>query len=225
MFSRKLKINFLLAPSFIFSCLSLFAILQMPSEVWANQAPENKDTPLQESFSGSQTEEWLVVQNKLGQLKAKVDVQTEIVESMLKERREKSTDRISQDEVEKLKAEHVKLRQINAEYNALLTDFQFRFPEKGLETKRKYIRVENQSLEQMEDNLSIDGRIKKLNKKIQSQYPSQEVTPSVDIAMDPSKIKKHKTPVGSKSPDAQSSQGSQKKDNTPDVTEKIILVK
>lgn len=161
------------------------------------------------------------VQNKLGQLKTKVDAQKALVESMLKERREKSPERISPEEVTKLKAEHVKLRQMNAEYNALLTDFQFRFPEKGLETKRKYIRVENQSLEEMEGPLTTDGRVKKLHKKIQSQYPAKEV----DSAMDTSKIKKYKTPVGSKSPDAQSTEGTNKKDASPDVTEKIILVK
>ena len=204
-----------------YSLIFLAALTQISFQLEANETPQKKDVQGEESYSGNQTEEWMTVQNNLGQLKAKVDAQKALVESMLKERREKSPDRISPEEVTKLKTEHVKLREMNKEYNALLTDFQFHFPEKGLETKRKYIRIENQSLEQIEDNLTTEGRIKKLNKKIQSQYPSKEV----DSAMDTSKIKKYKTPVGSKSPDSKSSDEANKKDASPDVTEKIILVK
>lgn len=172
--------------------------------------------PLPEKeFSGSQTQKWSEVQNELGQLKAKVDAQTLLVKELLKSKKGHES-KMSADDIGKLKKEHSKLQSLTVDYNEKLSDFQFRFPEKGLESGRKYIRLENQTLEQMEKSPTLEGRLKKLQKKIKKQYQAED-----SAAVDPKKLptyKPIKVPVGSKGLDSV-------KPADTDVTDQINLVK
>ena len=169
----------------------------------------------EKEFSGQQDEKWIAVQKSLLELKVKVDAQKNIVADLLKSKKSNEA-KFSQEEIALLKKEHDRLQSLTKDYNALLADFQFRFPEKGLESGRKYIRLENQSIEEMENAPTIQGRLKKLNKKIKKQY--QEESAAEQSGSAHTTPKNHKIPVGSKATDAEKSGNS-------DVTEQIILVK
>jgi hypothetical protein len=169
----------------------------------------------EKEFSGSQTQKWSEVQGELGKLKTKVDAQNVVVNELLKSKKNHEA-KMSVDDIEKLKKEHAKLKSLTTDYNEMLSDFQFRFPEKGLESGRKYIRLENQTLEQMEKSPTLEGRLKKLQKKIKKQYQAEDS--AVD---DPKKLptyKSKKIPVGSKGLDSV-------KPLDSDVTDQINLVK
>ncbi len=199
----KAKSFFLFFAVFI---LPNFALLAQHGE-----APSAADAGLHEKeFSGQQTEKWVEVQKSLLDLKIKVDGQKTLVADLLKSKKD-NEGKISQDEIEILKKEHEKLQSLTKDYNQLLADFQFRFPEKGLETGRKYIRLENQSLEEMENTPTFQGRLKKLNKKIKKQFQAEEKNISSSGQMD----SHEKKPVSKEL----------KKNIEPDVTEQIILVK
>lgn len=171
--------------------------------------------PQEKGFSGQQNEKWIEVQKSLLDLKIKVDAQKIIVADLLKSKKSHEA-KISQEEIALLKKEHERLQSLTNSYNEMLADFQFRFPEKGLESGRKYIRLENQTIEEMENAPTIQGRLKKLNKKIKKQY-QEEAAPEQNSSHK-SPHKNQKTPVGSKVTDTE-------KSNSPDVTEQIILVK
>lgn len=83
-----------------------------------------------------------------------------IVADLLKAKKNNES-KISQDEIAQLKKEHERLQNLTKSYNQILADFQFRFPEKGLESGRKYMRLENQSIEEMENAPTIQGRLRK----------------------------------------------------------------
>jgi hypothetical protein len=171
--------------------------------------------PQEKEFSGQQSEKWIAVQKSLVDLKTKVDAQKKIVAELLKSKKSDEA-KISQEEIALLKNEHERLQSLTNSYNEMLANFQFRFPEKGLELGRKYIRIESQTIEEMENAPTIQGRLKKLNKKIKKQYQDESVAEQTGSHKSPHK--NQKTPVGSKVTDTE-------KSNNSDVTEQIILVK
>jgi hypothetical protein len=168
----------------------------------------------EKEFSGQQNEKWITVQKSLLELKIKVDAQKNTVADLLKSKKNNEA-KISQEEIALLKKEYARLQSLTNDYNEMLVDFQFRFPEKGLESGRKYIRLENQSIEEMESTPTIQGRLKKLNKKIKKQY-QEELTEPDQTKSKGSAQQGQKIPVGSKTTDTE---------KTTDVTEQIILVK
>ena len=175
------------------------------------EAPSASEAgPREKDFSGQQNEKWVDVQKSLLELKIKVEAQKVLVADLLKTKKD-NEGKISQNEIELLKKEHEKLQSLTQNYNQLLADFQFRFPEKGLEAGRKYIRLENQSLEEMENSPTLQGRLKKLTKKIKKQYQAEE-----NLLNSTGKADSHE-----KNQLIQDS----KKIIESDVTEKIILVK
>ncbi len=178
-------------------------------------APTEGLPPVEKAFSGQQNEKWAEVQNSLLQLKTKVDAQAIVVTELLKSKKS-SDSKISPAEIDTLKKEHEKLKSLTADYNQMLAVFQFRFPEKGLESGRKYIRLENQTLEQMENAPTFEGRLKKLNRKIKKQYLIEGSED--EHALKKPTFKPTKLPVGSKGLDSQ-------KSSEPQVTDQINLVK
>ena len=197
---------------FKFSLLIFFiAICNLANE---GAEPEAGTTMPDKEFSGSQTQKWSEVQAELSQLKSKIDAQTKTVEELLLAQKH-NEGKVSSVDILKLKKEHEKLKSLTADYNEMLADFQFRFPEKGLESGRKYIRIENQSIEQMENNTTFEGRLKKLHRKIKHQY---QVDDPEDNAKKKPTYKPQKLPVGSKGLDSI-------KSGEPQVTDQINLVK
>ena len=128
-------------------CLVLLisqTILAQESETASASQGGASAAPNEKEFSGSQNEKWSEVQLQLGALKSKVDAQNAVLSELLKSKKDRYG-KVSQNEIDELKKEHEKLNKITTDYNQLLSEFQFRFPEKGLETGRKYIRIENQT--------------------------------------------------------------------------------
>ena len=197
---------------FKFSLLIFFiAICTLANE---GAEPEAGTTMPDKEFSGSQTQKWSEVQAELSQLKSKIDAQTKTVEELLLAQKH-NEGKVSSVDILKLKKEHEKLKSLTADYNEMLADFQFRFPEKGLESGRKYIRLENQTLEQIENAPTFEARLKKLNRKIKHQFQVEE---SDEKTKKKPTYKTEKIPVGSKGLDS-------KKSNEPAVTDQINLVK
>lgn len=168
------------------------------SSVVANEpVPAAKET---EDISGHQTQEWALLQKELGEKKGKIDQQQKIVEELLLKSKSE-TNPMTPEQAKELKESHKKLMEMTADYNELSTRFEMRFPEKGQANGRKYFRIDNLTLEQMENRMTLEGREKRLLKKIRTQYNKPENEDVTTKAFDP------------------------KKDKKPEVTDEIILVK
>ncbi len=179
---------------------------------------EDGETIIQsDKYSGKQTQDWADVQKRLAEKKAKLDTQTKLVEYMIidishmpqSEKMKKNPD---------LQIEHQKLQKLVAEYNQLSTDYETKFPERGVKESRIYKRVDNKSIEGIENELTLEGRLTNLHNKVIRQYPrsAQSADSTVQITdpkFDDKKKKKSNSPVQIK-PALEK-----------DVTEQIILQK
>lgn len=186
--------------------------------ILAQNASPNEDTSSAKSessqseveFSGQQDESWMQLQTELGTLKTKLDAEQALVnELLINKKNQKSA--IRKDQIDQLNQHHKKLIEQTKEYNQKLSDFEQRYPEKGQALGRQYNRRYTPSLGEMENTLTLEGRIQKINKKIKTQYSIPETSDSVQKKMP-------KT-------DAEKTQSLKKTKPAYDVTDKIIMVK
>lgn len=174
---------------------------------------------VEKNFSGKQTEEWLKVQAELTTLKGKVETQKTLVENLLLQRAHSggheaggahegghaaaapaheggheaaapAAGHEGGDDAETLKKEHATLIILIDQFNKLNTNFQNRYPEKGANPGRIYKRINPDDLDAMENQLTAEGRLKRLDKKIKKQY-QQEVKPGQALNEDgtPKKVR------------------------------------
>lgn len=180
--------------SIAFICVFIFSV-----PVFAKD-PEPEAPKEAEDVSGHQTQEWSLLQKELGEKKGKIEVQKKIVEELLVQSKSESV-QMAPEQIKELKETHKKLSTMTDDYNQLLGKYEMRFPEKGLTQGRKYFRIDNLTLEQFENRMTLEAREKKLINKIRTQYNKPEEDKIKNQAFDP------------------------KKDKKPEVTEQIILVK
>jgi hypothetical protein len=179
--------------------LIVVALVLLSIRAFSNSsAPAEVKEP--EDVSGHQTQEWSLLQKELGEKKGKIEVQKKIVEELLAKSRSDSVP-MSSEQIKELKETHKKLSEMTDAYNQQLTKYELRFPEKGLTQGRKYFRIDNLTLEQLENRMTLEAREKKLINKIRTQYNK------------PEEDKLKNQPTGNKI------------EKKPEVTEQIILVK
>ncbi len=123
-------------------------------------------------FSGKQSQDWTEIQTKLAALKGKVDSQQAIVEELILQKEHLKGDELSK-KIELIKLEHQKLQQQIVNYNELNKTYQTKFPEKGLKEPRIYKRIDPQSIEHIENDMTLDGRLVRLYQKVLKQYPDK----------------------------------------------------
>jgi transketolase len=179
--------------------------------------------PTEINYSGQQDTHWMVLQNDLAALKTKIDADKKTLDELILAQRVNSKN-LPTDHAQQLKHKHQDFRKLNQEYNFKLKEFETKYPEKGIELGRIYKRKKVQTIEQMESNLmdqsaaqssgqlTLDGRIQKINKKIKSQFQVVEPIKSADK-------KQH---INTKT--EESLEKSDQK-TTPEVTDKLNIVK
>ncbi len=137
----------------------------------ARAQDENREAfPADQQYSGKQSLEWEKIQNKLMSLKTKVDTQHGIIENLLAEKAHLTGEAQSAKAAE-LRAEYARLEKLTADYNTLNDEFKTRFPEKGIKESRTYRRIKLKTLDTLESELTLQGRVEKLHTKVLSQYP------------------------------------------------------
>lgn len=131
-------------------------------------------------YSGKQSQQWSEIQTKLAALKAKLDVQEALVKKLNIEKNHLTGDDLIS-KMEELKNQHAKWLALNEEYRKISSDFETKFPEKGVSEKRIYKRLEQNHVKPNTLNskdLSLSVQLDQLQNKVVSQYPHvvQEVT-------------------------------------------------
>ena len=129
---------------------------------------EEKPSPVT-SFSGKQSEEWMQVQSQLTTIKSKVENQEKLVENLI-QKKELVHGKEQIEVIEELKKAHIELIRVVEQYNLINTNFQTKFPEKGGVLGRIYKRIDSSSLETIENKMTLEGRLQKLNQTLQKQY-------------------------------------------------------
>jgi phage host-nuclease inhibitor protein Gam len=167
----------------------------------------------EKEYSGKQSQDWEKIQTQLAALKGKMESQEGAIKTLIAEKMH-APEAEQARKLEELKKEHIKLEKMTAEYNQMNQEYLTKFPERGLKEKRVYTRTNVKSLEALEEDMSVQGRVKLLHKKVLSQYPRSSKGFLERDKADEAKEKKLK------SAEAES------QDKTKnDITEKIIFQK
>lgn len=195
--------------------ISLFSLSATANEEKAEAAPAAGAPSESAEFSGQQDDHWVKLQADVVSAKTKLDAQQAIVTELLVSKKN-NKGRIGKDQVDQLNSNHQKLQELVKDYNQKLHDFEIKYPEKGQALGRQYSRKKEQSLDQMENSLTLDGRIRKINKKIKAQFGVEENSELPEKKMPQTSADKKLKAV------EKISQPVKPKD---DITEKIILVK
>jgi hypothetical protein len=150
---------------FIFS----FVFLMMNSD--SANGSDKKEISTPEVYSGKQNQNWEVVQNELIALKAKLDAQHTLVNTLIAEKANVTGEALAA-KIEDVKKQHLKYEQLVVEYNKKNEEFLTRYPERGLKVKRLYKRAKLKSIQSFEEELTFGDRLNKLHKKVLTQYPN-----------------------------------------------------
>lgn len=159
-------------------------------------------------YSGKQNSDWEKTQADLGTIRGKLESQEALVANLIAGKNQLNGEALAL-KMEELKKEYRKLETLTEEYNRLNLQYLTKFPERGVKEKRIYKRIKTKSLQAFEEDLTVQGRVNRLQNKILNQYPNANATD-----------KKKKT-----KPEEKGEIENSKKSDVNEVTEQIIFKK
>lgn len=149
-----------------FGSMSLANTEEKPAEEGHGEAKQEKKADLPP---------WTEIQNKISQLEAKMEQKRSNINRLIEEKQHVKPDSLRVKEIINLMiSEHKELQSLAKEHEKTITILKFRYPERGAKEDRKYEPTEVKSLEQMEQELGIDGRLTRNMKKLRKQYGEDE---------------------------------------------------
>lgn len=125
-----------------------------------NDAPVTTDKP------------WVEIENKMALLKSRREV---LMAGMNKVREERDAQRPGTPEYKQKQDEYVKThkdwKQVGEDFNRLLNQLKYRFPERVLKSSRIQTEaMQNKSVEELESELGIDGKLNRMMRKMSTIY-------------------------------------------------------
>lgn len=190
----------------------LFALMLASSSTISFAQEHGESAPVEgateKDFSGKQSLDWMEFQQKLAEQKGKLDSQKIVVEELIAAKSHVPADQRIE-AAEELQIEHRKLLKMIDDYNQRSAEYETKFPEKGVKVARIYKRVDPKSIESIENDMTLEGRLSRLHGKVIRQYP-RSANQSKDAK---SKNKGHGQPAPPTKPVEK------------DVTDQIILQK
>lgn len=154
--------------------LSLAAMAQEGHDGSAGKANEASTAP---ASGTGKTDDWIEISNRVMNLRTKVSMKRENLRNLIEEKRtSKDPHRIA--EIIKLMVEeHKAIQKDAAEYNQQSSILNFRFPEKAIAAgRRKYERMEIGNLNQIENQVTLEARIKNIVEKTKRQYGKESTS-------------------------------------------------
>ena len=155
----------------ILLCLLPFEISQ--AQEGGGEAPAaegSKPAPAKKEEVSAQ-QEVLELQAKLQSLKTKIAAKKDILKKLVEEKQTSKDEKASFEVFNQMKTEYKDLQASIKDYDENLSLLNYRYPEKGLNKERKYERIEIKSLDEMESEFSLQGKIKKTMARVRQQFP------------------------------------------------------
>jgi len=166
---------------------SVFANDSAPAKEETATAPEGQSSG-EEKGKKNDLPPWTEIQNKISQIEAKMQQKRENLDKLISEKQkvQPNSPRVKEI-IDLMISEHKELQSLAKEHEKTITILKFRFPERGAKADRKYEPTEIKTLEEMEQELGVDGRLTRNMKKLRSQYgvksdkKQKTVVPSSDV--------------------------------------------
>lgn len=137
------------------------------------------------------TPEWVEVMAKLQGLKAKVNAKQDGVNKLIADKNYENDPVKMKEIIKNLVSEHKELLKLTEEYEQQRSYFLYRFPEKSMSQERHYERIEIKPLEEIETQLTLEGKVSRTLNKVRKQYGSDQE--SIKRQEDLKKKKKQET--------------------------------
>ncbi|NUM59691.1 MAG: hypothetical protein HUU56_13710 [Bdellovibrionaceae bacterium] len=137
----------------------------------ANEAAKPAETTQDVDKAQQQrNKEWMDLTSQISGLKTKIKSKEESIKEIIKHKHHAKSKAEAEHAVNNLKEEHKELMKLEEEYNQNIQLMKYRYPDVGLTEKRKYERVKVKSLEDYEEQMTLEGKIKQSVQKIQEHY-------------------------------------------------------
>lgn len=149
--------------------VSIFLLLAVSAQA---QEEPNADL-LNQNYSGKQSADWEKIQLELSTAKGKLEAQTSLVKNLI-EAKNSLKGKVLDLKLVELKTEYQKLQKYTEEYNRINQEYLTKFPERGTKAHRTYRRMRTKSLQAIESELTVQGRVNRLHSKILMQYPKSK---------------------------------------------------
>lgn len=150
------------------SCLLIGTFLLLIVPALAQEEPSA--ALLNEDYSGKQSADWEKIQLELSTVKGKLESQTSVVKNLIEAKN--SLKGVALDlKLDELKTEYHKLKKYTEDYNRMNQEYLTKFPERGTKVHRTYKRLKTKSLQAIENEMTVQGRVNRLHSKILTQYP------------------------------------------------------
>ncbi len=160
-------------------------------------------------------DEYAEVQAKVAALEAKIRASEEIIKKLVEEKHSEKDQKKISEIIKSLVAEHKTMQKNNEEYEQAKSYLRYRFPEKGLKGEREYERIEVKSLEEIENELTLESKLKKTLGKVRKQY----------VAPDPKPKKMDENGEVVEQESHSSKSGKRTKKQGPSISDPVILTK
>jgi hypothetical protein len=119
---------------------------------------------------------WTEIQNRLAQIESRMKMKNDAIAKLIEEKQKLpgNSPRVKE-VINSMISEHKELQKLASDYEKEKTILNFRYPEKAAKAGRKYGPVEVKTLEEMETEMGIDGRLSRNMKKLRGQYGDQDM--------------------------------------------------
>lgn len=138
------------------------------------EAPAKEGEKKEEAKTEKKEDGWQEVSARVQALKAKVETHEKNIQALVQEKATSHSEARLSEIVKQLVLEHKSYMEASKEYDRERAFLMYRFPEKGVKGDRKYERLEVKSLEEMESQMSLEGRVRGVLTKVRKQYPVKE---------------------------------------------------
>lgn len=140
---------------------------------------EEKDSEKKEGAAApvrdANQQAWYDLQARIMALKAKIRGKSDSVKRLIQEKEGIKDEKQAVTIVNQLKADYKELQTAVKEYEEQRSLAAYRFPEKGRSEGRVYERIEMKTLDQMESEFSLEGKVSKVLARLRRQYPDKNL--------------------------------------------------
>ncbi|MBX2987837.1 MAG: hypothetical protein KF802_08055 [Bdellovibrionaceae bacterium] len=162
----------------LLSCLPVILLLSLPMQSSrANEGGGEKKEEAKKEEAKS-VPEWVELQSRLQTLKARIAGKEKTMQELIQAKQHAKDPAQLNQIVKDLKREHHEFQEMAEEYERSRNVLRYRYPEKGLKDGRTYERVNVRSLDDMENQVGLEGSLRRTIGKIRRQYADPDQPPA-----------------------------------------------
>lgn len=162
--------------------ICVFSILTVPAFANEHEAPAASEEKKEEGggHGGGKAEvvtpvsPWVEAENKVQELSSRIASKRSQIENLIAEKQhvDENSPQVKVIVTSLLK-EHKELSGLVEDYEKNLNLLKYRFPERSAKTNRLYQKIEMQSLDEIENEMGIDGKLSRNLQRMRQHYGTQ----------------------------------------------------